>query len=77
MGYWIREGFGWLFICLGLGLFYVAVALLGGKNLVEAGIVTTIGVVVFRGGIHLVKVATAARIVVRGEPFSRPANRKT
>jgi hypothetical protein len=64
MRFWIREIAGWLLIGLGLFIFYICVAILlsDRPRLIEAGPLTLIGIIVFRGGIHLLKVAVAARI---------------
>jgi len=54
---------GWLLLGLGLFMFYVVAALLLSKepSLLEAGPLTVIGIVIFRGGIHLLKVGAAAQ----------------
>jgi hypothetical protein len=62
MRFWIRELAGWLLIALGLFIFYVCYVWLRSHNLVEAGPLSFIGFIVFRGGIHLLKVAVAARV---------------
>ncbi len=64
MRFWIRELAGWLLIALGLYVFFTCYVILvnQGPHLLEAGPLTFIGFIVFRGGIHLLKVATAARI---------------
>ena len=46
----------------GLLIFYLCFALLMSRQIFEAGSFTMIGIFVFRGGIHLLKVAVAARI---------------
>lgn len=64
--FWFRELMGWLLILLGLGIFYVCLAfLLVEARIIEAPIIAVIGVFVFRGGIHLLKVAVAARIAMQ------------
>lgn len=63
MAYWIREIVGWILVLLGLAIFLYCLSFLEQGKIIEGGILTSIGVVVFRGGIHLIKVATAARIV--------------
>lgn len=64
MRFWIREIAGWLLVGLGLFIFYICLAILLRPNpwIFEAGAITVIGIIVFRGGIHLLKVAVAARI---------------
>jgi hypothetical protein len=69
MRFWIRELAGWLLIGLGLYLFFVCYVILVGQgpHLIEAGPLTFIGFIIFRGGIHLLKVATAARICLHAQ----------
>jgi hypothetical protein len=62
MRFWIREIMGWLLVGLGLFAFYMCVVLLFNHSVIEVGPLFVIGIVVFRGGIHLLKVAVAARI---------------
>ena len=62
MRVWIRALFGWLMTVLGLLLLLLCAALLLEGRVFEAGPMSIIGIVVFRGGIHLLKVAVAARI---------------
>lgn len=65
MHFWIREAAGWLLILLGIFVFYLCLSALLSVDrsyFLEAGPMTVIGFVLFRGGLHLVKVATAARI---------------
>ena len=62
MRFWIREILGWVLVGLGLFDFYMCVVLLFNHSVIEVGPMFVIGIVVFRGGIHLLKVAVAARI---------------
>jgi hypothetical protein len=64
---WIRELAGWLLIGLGLLVFLYALETLERGRPIEAGPATLIGIVVFRGGIHLLKVAVAARVCLRAQ----------
>lgn len=58
-----REIAGWLLILLGLGVFGVTYfGLLLRGRIVESGPMVFIGFIIFRGGIHLLKVALAAKI---------------
>ena len=41
--------------------------------MLEGGTITLIGVVLFRGGIHLLKIAVAARICLEGEEHAKSA----
>jgi hypothetical protein len=70
MSFWVREIAGWLLILLGLGLFYLCVAILLGTTpgkVLEAGPLMVIGIFVFRGGIHLLKVSIAARVAMQSQ----------
>ena len=67
MRFWIREIMGWLLVGLGLFVFYMCVVLLFNHYITEVGMVFIIGIVVFRGGIHLLKVAVAARICLQAQ----------
>lgn len=64
MRFWVREIAGWLLVGLGLFLFYIVLTITLTERpwLITAGPLTLIGIIVFRGGIHLLKVAVAARI---------------
>ena len=62
MTYWIREIAGWLLVAMGLYIFLLVYEHLQLRRPVDGGILAIIGVFVFRGGIHLLKVAVAARI---------------
>jgi hypothetical protein len=74
--FWIREFVGWMLVLLGLAIFYVCIAIvLPPQELIfTAPTLALVGIVVFRGGIHLLKVATAARIALQApaEP-AKPA----
>ncbi len=67
--YWTRELAGWLLVLLGLGFFYLCLALLLNPqpSILEVPAISIIGIVVFRGGIHLLKVAVAARICLQAQ----------
>ena len=62
-----RELMGWLLVFIGLGIFYICFAILINPepSIFEAPILSVIGIVVFRGGIHLLKVAVAARVAMQ------------
>ncbi|MBA4064207.1 MAG: hypothetical protein C0501_10925 [Isosphaera sp.] len=59
--YWAREVAGWLLVAGGLWAFLEAYGLLLNRRVFEAGPLAVMGFVVFRGGIHLLKVAVAAQ----------------
>ena len=67
MRFWLREIAGWLLVGLGLFIFYIVLAITLTERpwLITAGPLTLIGIIVFRGGIHLLKVAVAARICMK------------
>jgi hypothetical protein len=62
MRFLFREIIGWLLVLVGLLALYDCYSLIVDRRLFEAGPLCLIGIVVFRGGIHLLKVAVAARI---------------
>lgn len=62
MRFWWRELSGWLLIGLGLLFFVLVYELCMTHFVVEAWPMAIIGMVVFWGGIQLLKVAIAARI---------------
>ena len=62
MSYWVREIAGWVLVLLGIGLFLVVYEYCERRWIFEAAIVAVVGIFVFRGGIHLLKVAIAARM---------------
>lgn len=75
---WVREIAGWLLILIGLYLYLLCLSFLSDRQIVEGGIVASVGTMVFRGGIQLVKVSSAARVVsnaVRLEMKPRPRDR--
>jgi hypothetical protein len=61
MSYWVREVAGWLLIVFGLWAFYQCYDLLLRKRIIEAFPMAFVGFIIFRGGIHLLKVAVAAQ----------------
>ncbi len=79
MQLWTRELFGWILMAMGVYVLYRAFMLLtaGNQFMLEGGTVTIIGVVLFRGGIHLLKIAVAARICLdEGNPKLEVRNTK-
>ena len=67
MTYWVREIAGWLLVGVGLLMFLAVYDLCESRRIFDAGLVMVPGIFVFRGGIHLLKVAVAARICARAQ----------
>ena len=62
MSVWIREAVGWVLLGIGVAAFAVCYfVFLLAQRVVEAVILAFIGFTVFRGGLHLLKVAMAAK----------------
>jgi hypothetical protein len=74
--YWSREIAGWILVLGGLYAFVVAYDLLLGKRIFEAAPMVFIGFIVFRGGVHVLKVAVAAQAARNLPEASRPAVRR-
>ncbi len=72
MGFWMREIAGWLLVVLSLFVFYVCMSLLLNHYIIETLPMTIIGIFLFRGGIHLLKVAIAARICQQARERQSP-----
>lgn len=72
MGHWLREIAGWILILLGLYGYWIALAFLAAQpaRLIEGGTMAAVSTMLFRGGLLLVRVVTAARIVERGSKHS-------
>jgi len=70
-----REIVGWLLIALGVITFGICYfALLRNGKVYAAGPVVLMGIFLFRGGIHLLKVGVAARLCQQAdEKKPRPA----
>jgi hypothetical protein len=73
MSFWIREVAGWLLVGLGLLIFLLVYEFCASRGIFEAAILVVAGVFVFRGGIHLLKVAVAARICRQAQEQLYPA----
>lgn len=62
MTYWGRELAGWALVGVGLVSFVMVYLFLLAGKVFESGSLTLFGIFIFRGGIHLLKVALAARV---------------
>jgi hypothetical protein len=72
MRFWFRELAGWLLVALGLYVFLVVTTELLNPAIdwpryIQAGPLIVIGFIIFRGGIHLLKVAVAARVCMQAQ----------
>lgn len=76
MRFWIRELVGYVLIVLGLAGMYFALALFASNNILGGAAFTVPAIFVFRGGIHLLKVAMAARICLYSQPQLRRQQRR-
>jgi hypothetical protein len=71
--YWTREIAGWALILLGLATFWNSYVLLMNRLVFQAGPTVFMGFIIFRGGIHILKVAVAAQ-AARTLPDSVPSS---
>ncbi len=82
-----RELMGWLLVVAGLYVLYVCYRLILDESRLFEGVpLSVVGIIIFRGGIHLLKVAVAAQICslakertrqdAASKPAARPAARK-
>ena len=62
MRFWSREAAGWALVVLGLVAFGASYVFLVSGAPFEAVVLLPATVFIFRGGIHLLKVAVAARV---------------
>ncbi|CAN5324144.1 hypothetical protein BH11PLA2_BH11PLA2_00940 [soil metagenome] len=68
MTLWLREILGWCLLGVGLAVFLLVYQSLMAKRIIDCVPLTFIGYTIFRGGLHLIKVATAARIAKQATP---------
>lgn len=72
MRFWTREAAGWLLVAAGLFVFYKCYVLLTDKMFVHGAALTAIGFILFRGGLHLLKVAVAAQVCLQAREDVKP-----
>lgn len=65
MSYWIRELAGWMLLTTGICILAYVLMMLSQGMVWQSAPMGVIGIFIFRGGIHLIKVALAARICER------------
>src|SRR5579871_6051518 len=65
--FWLREIAGWILLVLGLLVFYECFALLLSGKLIQTMPILFLGFIVFRAGIHLLKVSAAGLICLRAQ----------
>ncbi|MFM8274266.1 MAG: hypothetical protein ACKODX_18315 [Gemmata sp.] len=74
--YWSRELAGWALLAAGLWQFWNTYVLITSRRIFEAGPAAFIAFVVFRGGLHLLKVAVAAQAARAVPAAAQPPTRK-
>jgi hypothetical protein len=70
MRFWTREVAGWVLVLLGLFVFYRCYGLLTDLEhhpILEGGSLSLVGIFLFRGGIHLLKIAVAAEVCLEAQ----------
>ena len=74
MLFWIREIAGWILVLVALALVRLGVEYVSdfsSPRIVEAGVVLFTAMGIMRVGILLIRVSTAARIVLKEQPPSQ------
>lgn len=73
MSVWLREVMGWLLLGTGVAVFGLCYfVFLLNKRILEVGPMIFIGFIIFRGGLHLIKVASAAKAMQDANMGERP-----
>ena len=82
MRLWTREIAGWLLVLLGLFVFFRCYTLLTAADsenprILEGAALSLVGIIIFRGGIHLLKIAVAARVCLEAQERLEPERAKS
>ncbi len=70
MFFLLREVAGWLLVVASLFLIRECMLFLESRQVIEAGVLSMAAIGIFRGGIHLIRAATAARICLKSQRVS-------
>lgn len=60
-GLFIREIIGWALLLISLNIFRIVFSYLNQAYVIEGAVAAVVGVMLFRGGLQLIKVSVAAR----------------
>lgn len=77
--YWSREIAGWVLIAIALYVLWSSYNLLLDRRVFSGGPILVMGILIFRGGVHVLKVAVAAqaaRSLSDAETPAKPAVRR-
>lgn len=69
LGLILREVVGWLLLAMGLLIFFICFSMLVADKprIIQASPLAILGFMIFRGGIHLLKVAAAAQVCLAAQ----------
>lgn len=67
--FWLREVVGWVLLVLGLLVFYECFVMLVSTppRIIQVAPLTFVGFIVFRTGLHMLKVSAAALVCMRAQ----------